>query len=246
MRTIAAILVLLVTSTGCLKTRAQLRDQSSDDLRNYNSPRPAQQVAQREVRETAPARPASASSIAVRMEEYDEQLRQLNGRIDVVENSINQMNAGRQGDKDSVDREKQALNAKLTAYEEAIKKLEEQVLALSTEVEKLKAPPAPAPVASTPPTKAGGAKSANPRQPYDDGETFLAQKKWKDAIMSYQKYRDQFPKGRMYADATYKIGVCFQELGMVNEAKAFYDEVTVKFPGSKEAKKAMQRLKTLK
>jgi TolA-binding protein len=45
--------------------------------------------------------------------------------------------------------------------------------------------------------------------------------------------------------ATYKIGVCFQELGMIEEAKAFYDEVIAKYPKSNEAAKATSRLKAM-
>ena len=76
--------------------------------------------------------------------------------------------------------------------------------------------------------------------------TYTNSKKWKDAIVVFSKYRDQFPKGKKYADATYKIGVCFQELGMKEEAKPFLEEVVAKFPGTSEAKKASFRLKAPK
>ena len=53
------------------------------------------------------------------------------------------------------------------------------------------------------------------------------------------------PKGKRYADATYKIGMSFQELKLKDDAKAFYQEVIQKFPKSSEAKKAEVRLKKL-
>jgi TolA-binding protein len=85
-----------------------------------------------------------------------------------------------------------------------------------------------------------------PKDPLDAAAEMFSGKKWKDAAAAFQKYREAFPKGKAYSDATYKIGVCFQELGLKDEAKSFYDEVVAKFPKSKEAKKARIRLKSLK
>ena len=76
--------------------------------------------------------------------------------------------------------------------------------------------------------------------------TWCGDKKFKDAILAYQKYRDGNPKGRHYGEATFKMGVCFQEMGLKDEAKVFYEEVISKFPGSKDAKKAAVRAKQLK
>jgi TolA-binding protein len=133
---------------------------------------------------------------------------------------------------------------KLQAYEDAIRKLEAQVQTLNDEVTKLKeTPPPPEAEAAPAPASSKKGKSSGP---YEAGEDHFGAKKWKEAIVSFQKYRDQNPKGKNYADATYKIGVCFQELGMKDEAKSFMEEVTAKFPNSKEAKKAAFRLKNLK
>ena len=81
---------------------------------------------------------------------------------------------------------------------------------------------------------------------YDIAKEFFEKKDWKQAILNFQKYRDDNPKGVKLADATYKIGVSFQELGMKDEAKTFYDEVQVKYPKSEEARRAKIRLKGLK
>jgi TolA-binding protein len=63
--------------------------------------------------------------------------------------------------------------------------------------------------------------------------------------LSYERYRSSHPKGKSFAAATLKIGVCFQELGMSDEAQAFYEEVVAKFPKSKEAEKANARLASI-
>lgn len=229
----------LVLLTGCLKTRADLRAEGSEP--EVQKQTAGQQREERIAKNTsAPAAPAKPPPMttAARFEEYDDQMRHLNGRLDVVENSISQLVAGKQGENAAQAKDKQMLDLKLQAYEEALKKLETQIVTLNDEVARLKTAAAPpAPVAS-PRSLAKG------RTPFDEGEAHFNAKKWKDAIDSYQKYRDSYPKGKSYAEATYKIGACFQELGMKDEAKLFFEEVKEKFPGSKEAKKAAIRLKS--
>lgn len=213
--------------TGCLTTRA--------DLREAQDPTPQRKTVQQQQQARAPQPPPPPPPVttASRFEEYDEQIRNLNGRLEVVENGVAQVNARRQNEDAGIAKDKQAQDQRLLAYEDALKKLEAQVLALGEEVTKLKTPP-PAPVA---PAKPG-------RGAYDEGEQLLAAKKYKEAIVAYQKYRDENPKGKVYADATYKIGVAFHEIGMKDESRAFYEEVIAKFPKSAEAKKAQARLKS--
>lgn len=233
------VLILIVATlfVGCLKTRAELEAEETGQQQQR------QTVAQQRTnsKETHEIGREKAPASAYRFEEYDEQLRTLSGRVDSLENNSAQVNASKQGDRESFAKEKQAIDQKFVAYEDALKKMEAQITALNDEVNRLKAPPPPDP----PPTPA--ASGANKiRAFYDSAEEQFTRKKWKEAIVNFQKYRDQAPKGKMYGDSTYKIGVCFQELGMKDEAKAFYEEVSAKFPNSKEAKKAAFRMKSLK
>jgi TolA-binding protein len=193
------------------------------------------------------ARSSSGSGGAVKAEkapppapkgdDYDEQMRQLNGRVDTVENQMQQQSTHFQAEKESVTKMAQAIDQKFAAYEEEIKKLEAQVAALTALVNAQDAKSSSA---------SQGTEASKSKNGYEEGEELFSTKKWRQAIVSYQKYRDNNPKGKQYADATYKIGLCFQELKMKDEAKAFFDEVTSKFPGSKEAKKAAFRSKQLK
>ncbi len=224
--------LVLILLAGCLKTRAEI------DAEKTGQNQQRQTVAQQNTNRGDPVVREKAPPAGYRFEEVDEQMRNLTGRVDSMENQLSQMQAARQGEKDGVGKDRQALEQKFSAYEDALKKMEAQLTALNEEVAKLKAPPPePAPVV----TAGGKTKSI-----YDQGEELFNAKKWKEAIVDFQKYRDHTPKGKQYADATYKIGVCFQELGMKDEAKAFFEEVTGKYPGSKEAKKASFRMKNLK
>ncbi|MGZ3721520.1 MAG: tetratricopeptide repeat protein [Bdellovibrionales bacterium] len=233
-RYIVALLGLTVM-VGCLKTRAELEAEETGKVQER------QTISQQ--KSAAPAAKAShvggqsvkAPPPADRSEEMDEQMRNLSGRVEANEAAVQQMHVLEQQKKEAWIKDQQMQSQKLQAYEDAIRKLEAQVQALSEEVAHLKAPP-PEPAAA--PAKGG-------KNSFETGEELFTGKKWKEAIVSFQKYRDQNPKGKQYADATYKIGVCFQEIGMKDEAKSFMEEVTAKFPNSKEAKKAAFRLKSL-
>lgn len=226
------IAVTTILMVGCLKTRAELEAEESGQAQER------QTVAQQRVAVRDGAAPAKekAPPSAYRFEEYDEQMRTMSGRVDSLENAIQQLKMTKQNERELGSKDKQVTEQKFLVFEEALKKLEAQIAALNEEITRLKAPP-PEPVAA--PVVKGKAN-------YDLGEEQFVQKKWKEAIVGFQKYRDQNPKGKYYSDATYKIGVCFQEIGMKDEARSFLEEVTAKFPNSKEAKKAAFRLKTLK
>ncbi len=81
---------------------------------------------------------------------------------------------------------------------------------------------------------------------YLEGEDLFKKRQWQDAILAYQKYRDQNPNGTHWPDATLKIAICFQELTLIEESKAFYTELINKKPQSSEAQKAQRRLQQLK
>lgn len=178
-------------------------------------------------------------------EDYFEQIRALTGRVEEVENQLNQINAADSGNKEAASKERQAFDQKFVAYEDALKKIEVQVLALMDDIAKLKAADAAKEAAKTEKADKKASKK-NPKATYDEAEQLFKQNKFKEAILIYQKYRDANPKGKFYPDATYKMGVCFQEVGLKDEAKVFFEEVVNKFPGSKEAKKAAFRSKQLK
>lgn len=156
-------------------------------------------------------------------DEVDTQMRQLTGRVDEVENQVNQSNANFQ----SVSKDNQTRDQKIAALEDSVKKLQADVQALTEQMTKKAAP-------------------TDPNGLITDADGLASAKKYKEAIVEYQKYRDTYPKGNRYAEATYKIGTCFQELGMKDEARAFYEEVVNKHPKAPEAKKAAKRLKALK
>ncbi len=170
-----------------------------------------------------------------RFADIEADLRSMNGRVEVMENRINQVSQ----DRDKKTASNEQLNAdnskKLQILQDELSKLTEQVGALNAEMTALKSASHEAAVAP-----------AAKKDQFEQGEENFEKKDWKKAILNYNKFRDSNPKSKKFPEATYKIGVCFQELGMKDEAKTFFDEVIAKFPNAAEAKKARTRLKNLK
>jgi len=174
-----------------------------------------------------------------RISQLEDTVRSLNGKIEVLENNHSiQIKQNNQ------------------IYNEVNAELSKKVLILEEEIKSLRQAMAEAPRQSTsdhqnsqtrPKSSDELAAERSTEKDYIQiGDSYLDKKDWKKAILQYQNYRDKYPKGRRIAEATYKIGVGFQELGLKDDAKSFYDEVIEKYPQSVEAKKSKQRLKSIK
>ena len=215
------LLTLVFSLSACLRTRSQIQGR--------NTVTPAGPADNGPVVEASGPIVASQPSSVVNASggSYDNQLaelqtmmRELVGRVEVLEKNWNMSQ-----NVDELSEFKKQVSAKMALYEEALVRLEKRP---SSSYSK----PADTKVAA----KAG----------YELAEERFNNKDWKKAILSYQEYRDKNPKGKNYSEATYKIGVCFQELGLLKESKAFYNEVVNKFPNSRTAKKAKYRLGNIK
>ena len=75
-------------------------------------------------------------------------------------------------------------------------------------------------------------------------------KYYKEGKGTYREAREHYLFAAKYnpenAELNYKIGVCFQEMGMKSEAKAFFEEVVEGYPKSRTAEKSKYRLKNIK
>ncbi len=170
---------------------------------------------------------------ALLQQEFDEQFKGIRNKIEVLEHRLDRADMEVQREGSAKERDKDSISNRLNSHEEALRSMEAQLLALKEVVEDLRR------------KKEMDSAVAAKKDPFELGEELFQKKQWREAILAYQKYRDSKPKGKQYAEATYKIGVSFQELKLKDEAKVFYEEVINKFPSSKESKSAKTRLKTL-
>lgn len=222
----------LVLFSGCLQTRSSARATEQ------------RQVVQQQT--VGLQREASISEAgSSRFSEVNEELRELRGRLEVVENRQNSGGTENERLRQSVNEQVQNSDRRLTLLQESLTKMESQQQALTAEILALKAEITALKIAPSA-ASASSSSSSGTQDSFRTGQEHFEKKEWKRAILAFQKYRDTSPRGKMVAEATYLMGVSFQELKMRDEARAFYEEVIAKFPKSSEARKARTRLQGLK
>lgn len=219
MRHLLILLIALPMLSSCIRTRSDLEEKQQ-----------AEQV-ENQLQSLQKLKADSDN----RLVSLEDQVRELTGRLEVAERQLGQMDQGQAENLKGV-------QEKMTILEEAVTKLDVQVRELQQVLQKIAA--AKKAEAASRARSAAKARSV-PKGNYSAGEHYFKAKEWRNAILNYQKYREMNPKGKRYADATYKIGMSFQELKLKDDAKAFYQEVIQMFPKSSEAKKAEVRLKKL-
>ena len=214
--------------TGCLQTRNTAKEQEE------------KQVLQRQVHTLQ----TTTAEVSQRFNEIDEDIRKLNGRVETVEVRNQQLFSRNEKDGQSADVKSREMESRLKLYQEAITKLDMQVSELSAQMATLQHQMRSAPPSGS--SAAAGAAKETPGSLLGEADKLYDSKKWQEAALAYERYRKSAPKGKSLPTATFKIGVCFHELGATDDARAFYEEVIAKFPKSADAKKAKTRLASLK
>ncbi len=225
-----AIIAVLIVSSGCLQTR-------SDAGAGYQS-----QVYRKKNVEN---QNAEAENAVPKVDERDELIRALNGRVESLENQIQNLHKEKENSQSAVNPDSQ----KIALLQDALAKMELQLQKL--EGEKEHTPNKKSSDANlnlkkdTSVTPSVSDKSDKKQNAYTTGEELFQKKEWKKAILSFQSFVEESPKSKLVPEAKYKIGVCFQELGLKDEAAAFYEEVLAQYPKSESGKKAKIRLASL-
>ena len=210
---------ICVSLMGCLKTRTDVKETETKQVI-------AQQVT------TLQRTNADTNS---RLSEMEQELRELNGKIEVLESKLSRQSPDTEKSIKGVSETVVEANKKLAIYQEELVKQDAAIKQLTSEIEAMK-------LEKTKTVE----KTVEKKDVHQLAEDYFKQSDWKKAIIQYQKYRDENPKGKKVADSTYKIAYSFSELGMKEEAKTFYEEVISKFPTSPEAKKAKSKIKAFK
>jgi tol-pal system protein YbgF len=226
-------LFALVAFSGCLKTRAQLKDEPSG---NSGGPMPAQ------VQEVQP----KGEYV---IDEIKNEITRLNGRIEDLER------AQKQGSQSSDQMKK--LETRVTELEqaqvamlEAMKKAESQPAAhvdqnalVDHAKEQIEGGNFEQAIDSLSTYLKNPKGKRAEEATFLRGEAYFNAKQYKKAIVDYSKFPEKFTKSKKMPQALYKIGLSFDALGMKEDAKGFYQEVLDKFPKSAEAQRAKARLK---
>ena len=172
--------------------------------------------------------------------DLESNVRSMNGRIESLEAQLERaQNSKNESEKESSEKNSE-LEKKIALLQESVIKMDSEMQELREALNDQSKKSSAANISSEKKT------NSNESPDFVSAESLFEEKEWKKAILNYNKYRDNNPKGKKFAEATYKMGVCFQELNKKEEAKVFYEEVIAKFPKSKEAERAQYRLKNLK
>jgi len=231
----------LILLTSCLKTRSELGE-------SYQSQVYGNTQSQNQKSESAKNTSQEPVENSVKVDEKDDLIRNLNGRIESLENQISQLNKEKANNTDS--QKVQLLQDTLTKMENQMAKLEQEMAAKQASDDrerelKKQAESSAAEAAKESSkksdknsTKSNGKKNST----FDTAQDFFAQKDFKNAILEYQKFTDSNPKSKHTPEAKYKIGLCFEAMGLKDEAYSFYEEVAAQYGSTDFGQKAKQKI----
>ncbi|MCC6278838.1 MAG: tetratricopeptide repeat protein [Oligoflexia bacterium] len=191
---------------------------------------------ERQMREQLAAMQKGKADTDLRYSDLQNDIRVVAGRVDTLDHAL-------ESNKGSTRQEIEALRKQVEMQNEKLKALESH---LSQTEQRLMAAIQGAPVAAPQSGAAPVPEKKDTADVFEEAEALLKAKEFKKAIVKYQAFRDKNSKGVKAAEATYKIGVCFAELGMKKDAREFYLETIENFPSTKAASKAKYRLSNLK
>jgi TolA-binding protein len=77
------------------------------------------------------------------------------------------------------------------------------------------------------------------------GEIAFGQKRWRDALLSYGKVAEDFPRADVAPDAMLGAADAMLKLEMKDDARAVLEQLTEKYPKTKAASRARERLAEL-
>lgn len=220
------LLLASLTQTGCmLDTRSQVREQDEKTV----------------MRKQVQNLQQTTADVNTRFQDLEDDVRKTNGRIEALETRLQRADNVSQSNAVKLN---QATDARLSDADKAYR---EEFAKMRAELSDLKAQFSSAGEQRRSSDASAAASAAvSKADPFKAGEEKYEKKEYREAVLDYERYRKAYPKGKLFSTATYKIGSSFQEMGMADEARAFYEEVLSKFPKSKDAGRANAKLKALK
>lgn len=240
-KVLTAGLLAFAVLPGCLETRSGVKEQEEKQV----------------IRKQVATLQQTTADVNQRFTDLEEDLRKHNGRFEATDARITQIKDRAEKNDFALEAKVKEQDQKFVAFREELEKmkaeLNESRASLASAQEALQAIAASGSSggssgASGSASSAGsgkGEKGSSDKTAFEAAETKYEAKAYRDAIFAYQEYRKSHPKGKSVIAATYKTGLCFQELGMAEDAKPFYEEVIAKAPKSKEADRSRARLKAM-
>jgi TolA-binding protein len=227
----ALMLLFLVAQgslLGCLQTRGGVKE--ADE--------------KQQIRKQVQNLQQTTADVNSRFNDIDEEFRKTYGRVEQIDVRLTQIKERAEKNDFALEAKVKEQDQKLAAYREELTKLASDLAEMRGQLEAARQALLSGATAAAGAATSGGA-AAPAKNSYELALSKFEAKAWRDAILAFEDYRKTYPRGKNIIPATYRIGLCFQELGMNDEAKAFFEEVIQKAPNSKEAGFSKTRLKEL-
>lgn len=236
--------ITLSLTSGCFKTRAQMKRESTEKEQQQAEALHQAEVAevQANTRMVDELR-AEIQRMGSKMDELQKQNIELSRNID----KTNQKNAEVEVLKSKISE----LEASQAALIEALRKKEKEKEVPKAESADLYEQGKAAYEAKKYDTAADAFQDylKFPKAKFSENAHFMKAEshyqlgQYKKAIIDYSVILEKFPKSKKAATCLYKTALSFDGLGMKQDAKTFYQELVDKYPKSSEAKKALSKLK---
>ena len=227
-------LVIVTSLTGCLMTRTDVEETEN----------------KRKMQDQVSHLQKNNADQQVLFNEVNADMRELGGRVEVLENRIRTQDNDRQKSNLSLEQQLAEANKKILLLQEEMTKMEAQMTAMNAALQAQLASGGSMPPAGTAGAAAAATSGNHAVDPkantFDTAEDFYEKKDYQNAILWYQKYREKFPKGKKVPDSLFKMGESFRALNMKDDARSFYNELVQRFPNSSQAKLAKARIAKLK
>jgi len=224
------LMTLILTSSGCLRSRSELKSEEQEPTPAKSKPIPVQ---------TQPVAPVS-NQYAV--EEVKNELTNLSGRIEDLERSQHQVGKLSRDDFNRLENRIAEVEKSQAVMLEAMRGMQDRL-----------PPPDPSGLLRD-------GKQFHQRRDYSSaiesltrylenpravnieealylrGDAYFASKNYKKAIVDFSKFQENYTTSKFAPGALLKIGQSFEALGSRDDAKTFYQLLVEKYPKSAEAK----------
>jgi TolA-binding protein len=212
-------LVTVFMCIGCLRTRSDIKElemarETSGNIQDLQK---------------------SNAENTERFSQINSDLRDLNGRIEVLENRIKVTQQEKEDSLKKSQEQNESVQNKLNLLQETLAKLETQMNALNE-----------ARIQESQKELKKDNSETTAQDLLTQADDSFTKKDWKKAILDYTKFRETYPKSKKDSQAIYKIASSFEQLGMKDEAITFYQELADKYPKFIEIKKVKTKIKALK
>jgi TolA-binding protein len=237
--TVAILMMAFALSlSGCLRTRAQIRDGASDSTEGtevYGAPA------------ITPVQGSQGSS-QYDVDEIKQEMTRLQGRIEDLERKQKEWEEEK-ANSSKKSEEAQNLSERLGKLEQSLGDLKESLSknTLGSSFDKAKSQFEAGNFSESSEMLTSYLSSPSPKKVEEAtflrAESYFKLKEYKKAIVDYSKFPEKFSRSSRMPAALYKIGLSFEALGMREDAKGFFQELADKYPKSSEAKKIKNKLK---